>query len=740
MKRLQKLRERLTFWRKPAPAAPETLSHVLAEASVAARKRQDESVALRGLLRKSGEIIEGLEIRAEQASDWRRDEMNRRMEIIGELEEAAALADGAPWQGATRGQSHAGKQLIKAGESLRKIPLRETVYGMQELELALEDRGWKRLIAQSNYEFSRFGIQSIMLICRLNWIKNPLARRGVDVSAFYVFGRGLEISSNDEAAHETLTDFFDDPRNASQFSHTALVKAEKKTYTDGNVFWAFFADPKDGRLVARGLDTLEISDIITDPEDADTPWFYRRDWTEQRFDPATGRRDPVPQTQWYFALGYEDMPNFPAKQREIEGHPVALDSQGQPIPVMHLKDGELPGWRFGCPRMYPAIDWLRAYRQVLEDLCTTWRALARFAWNVETKGGAPAIAAFKQTLATNLANDLSQIETNPPPVTASAFIAGLNNKVTPVNTGGATMNPDNARRVFLMVAAAFGLNENLLGDASTGSLATAQSLERSVELMFRERQELWTEVLQRIGQYALSRSLKAPKGKLREAVAKRWGCLPSEVDPSKVLIETTPRKMAGAVSIKLSERKEVRKVVTPDSQSAAGQGPIKADLSEAGRTAKEQQKEKITIDVKFPDILEGGIGERIDAIVHAMTLDGKTPTGIDEKTGMGLLLSELGVENVQEVLEAMYPEETYEMDRTLEPALPTRITAVVTDPAADAAQKAAGNVVDTNAAPPGVKANASESISRDPVVIDRAVQQLIAAARRNLQEAKRRSA
>ena len=58
--------------------------------------------------------------------------------------------------------------------------------------------------------------------------------------------------------------------------------------------------------------------------------------------------------------------------------------------------------------------------------------------------------------------------------------------------------------------------------------------------------------------------------------------------------------------------------------------------------------------------------------------------GIDEKTGMGLLLSELGVENVQEVLEAMYPEETYEMDRTLEPALPTRITAVVTDPAADA--------------------------------------------------------
>src|SRR5215510_12040585 len=39
-----------------------------------------------------------------------------------------------------------------------KTKLRETIYGMAELELAIEDRGWKRMIAQSQFEFSRFGL------------------------------------------------------------------------------------------------------------------------------------------------------------------------------------------------------------------------------------------------------------------------------------------------------------------------------------------------------------------------------------------------------------------------------------------------------------------------------------------------------------------------------------------------------------------------------------------------------
>ena len=652
----------------------------------------------RPLLQKALTYADELEYRRAEDSQAMQDEMDKRAAIISEINEAIALAQ-APWQSDGRAQEsrNRGVQgLIKASEAIKNRPLKETIYGMAELEIAIEDRGWKRLIAQSQYEFSRFGIQSIMLICRLYYIKNPLARRGVDVSALNVFGRGMDISSPDSDAHDELMSFFNDPRNASQFSHSAFVKKEKQTYTDGNVFWAFFADPQDGRLECRGIDPLEVSEIITDPDDADTPWFYRRDWTEDRIDPVTGVRNRgIQQTKWYVAMGWEEMPNFPVNLRTIEGFPVALDQHGGPIPVLHLKDGELPGWKFGCSRMYSVVDWLRAYKQGLEDLCTTWRAHARFAWNVETKGGAPAIAAFKQTLATTLANDLTQIETNPPPVTGSAFISGPTNKMTPMQTGGnTTMNPDNLRRVLLMICAGFGHAESTFGDASIGSLATAEALERQAELMALERQEVWREVIQRIGHHTLTRSLRAPKGKLREAIAKRRGIHPSELDPSTVLIEGPPRKKKSIGMLKEAK--------APDTAQDSAQ--------------------KIAIDVRFPDIMTHDIDKRIGGIVQALTLNGKQPIGIDTRVGIGLLLSELGIEDVDGVLEAMYPEEEYVIDRTVEPPPPNIVRSedpTLPTPDAQISQNA---------------------ISKDPAVIERAVRAIVEAAARNLEKLKGHSA
>lgn len=659
----------------------------------------------RPLLEKALFYAEELEQRRAEESEAQHEEIQRRAAIISEINEAIALAH-APWQadGRIAESANRGVQgLMRAAESIKELPLKETIYGMAELEIAIEDRGWKRLVAQSQYEFSRFGIQSIMLICRLYKLKNPLAARGVDVSAFYVFGRGMEISSPDEDANAELKAFFGDPRNAAQFSHTAFVAKEKQTYTDGNVFWCFFADPQDGRMESRCIDPLEVSEIICDPEDADTPWFYRRDWKEEsRIDPVSGRRSPGTQkTKWYFALGYEDLPNFPTQLRQIDGYPVAVDTNGEPIPVLHLKDGALPGWKFGCPRMYCVVDWLRAYKQGLEDLCTTWRALARFAWNVETKGGAPAIAAFKQTLATTLANDLSQIETNPPPVTGSAFISGPTNKITPMQTGGnTTMNPDNLRRVLMMVCAGFGLAESTFGDASIGSLATAEALERQAELMFLERQEVWREIIQRIGHYKLKRSLQAPKGKLREAIAKRRGIEPIDLDPKTVLMESSPRRKNG---LRFAEaKKKPAEESTDDTQ-------------------------KITIDVKFPDIMTHDIDKRITAIVQATNLEGKQPIGIDMRIAVGLMLSELGVEDVAGVLEAMYPEDTYEIDRTIEPPLPNIIKGDDPSLPQSDAQDRAENPA---------------KVSQDPAVIERAVKSLMEAARKNLEKrrAERRAA
>lgn len=528
------------------------------------------------------ERLEGQNLLLNTREADRRELLMRERE---DLREAIALS-----QGGWMARDGVGTFEVRETDSTATKQLKES---LADLELALEDRGWKRDLAMAEMEFSRYGIQQIILISRLYRIKNPLIQRGVLISSYYVFGRGFEVSSTNKQANDVLQAFFANPSNICEVGQNALVKKEEAVQTDGNLFWAFFTDPTSGETTIRTIDPIEIERVISDPDDRAKPRYYHRRWTEKQFDEKTGVELYVSRDAYYVALGYEP----DAIPQKIAGKPVMRGADGMPIPVYMCKEGNIAKWDFGCPPVYAAIDWARAYRHLMEDWCTIQRSLARFSWQVQTEGGAPAIANFKTALATTLANNAVSPEQNPPPVVGSAWIGSPKDKITPFKTSNATTSPEEGRRVLLMVAAAFGLPETFFGDASTGSLATAQSLDRPTELKFLHAQERWREWLQVICAEVLRRAKMAPGGKLREA---------------------------------------------------------------------DTEAEPVTIDIKFPSILEHDITSRIAAITEAMTLNGFEATGIDERTGIGLLLEELGVEDVEAVLEAMYPRAEYDKieDRT----------------------------------------------------------------------------
>ena len=449
-----------------------------------------------------------------------------------------------------------------------------------ELELALEDRGWQRQLAISQIEFSRYGLQQIMLFSRLYFVKNPLIRRGVLVSSYYTFGRGVEITSTDETANEVLQEFIAD--NEAELGQIGLVEKDQALHSDGNLYFVFFPDAGTGKLKLRTIDATEIFDIVTNPDDLSEPQYFLRRWVARTFDQQTGIVGSETREAYYPALGFE------APADSINGKPVLK------TPVYHMKTGGLPKWLFGLSEVFSAIDWARAYKQFLEDWVTLNRALARFAWNVETKGGQQAIQQFQKLLGTTLGVGGTSIESNPPPVTGSAFITGPGNKLEPIKSAGATTNPEQGRRIMLMVAASFGLPETFFGDASTGSLATAQSLDRPTELKFLERQERWRYVLQVISRYVLDQSNAAAGGKLREARAK---------------------------------------------------------ASKNGNTSD------IRIIVKFPSVLEHDIVTMISGIIQAATLGGFQLGGtMDMKTVAVALMAEIGIEDPIGVFEAMYPD------------------------------------------------------------------------------------
>jgi hypothetical protein len=407
---------------------------------------------------------------------------------------------------------------------------------LAELELAIEDEGWRRLVFDGEREFTREGLRKIMRLSRLMFLKNPLVNRAVTLQSIYVWGQGCTVTSTDEGIQALVDDFLKDERNQTELtSHQARTMKEQDLQVLGNLFFVFFSALDSGSTVVRTIPAEEIDEIITNPNDRREPWFYRRTWQASTLDVTTG----VVKTENRIAY-YPDFRFTPGEAlAAIGGNPVLWDS-----PVYHVRVGGLSDMQFGLPETYQAMDWARAYNVFLENWSKIVQAYARFAFQISTKGGRPGIAAAKTRLNTTMNTGVS--ETNPPTQTGGFFIAGEGTDLQPIRTAGATTKADDARRLLLMICSAFGMPESFFGDVSVGNLATAKSLDRPTELKFRDRQELWKSVLITIIRYVVTRSRGAVNGRLRLVGPQQE--VPIEVNFPPILEHDVAEQMAAITS------------------------------------------------------------------------------------------------------------------------------------------------------------------------------------------------
>lgn len=561
-------------------------------------------------------------------------------ELIAEMVEAVRMSGAGPWKISPEVVQQSNRLIASAQQAMAQessMPLREgfpqnSQGAFGDIELALQNVDWMRQINLSWLEFTRWGIQQIILISRLYYIKNPILRRLIDISAAYVFGRGVEISSTDEDANDVLKDFVED--NKMVLGQIGLAKLEKTKYYDGNLFFAFFPDKlATGKVKLRTIDATEMQEIISDPDDSDTEWYFKRVWSQKIWNPGNGTWEVKSQEAYYPALNYEPTPK-PASFNNI---PVMWD-----VPIHHRKCGEVAKWVFGCPIIYPAIDWARAARRFLEACMTVRLSLASIAATLTTKGGQQAMEGAKQQLSTTVGPSAAIWDTNPTPVSASIFASGPGTTLQAFNTRGGGGDPEDVRQYKLMCCMVCGVPETFLADVSTGNLATATTLDRPTELVFMEKQEAWREDLAIIAKYVLKVSSGASGGKLKEALGTRAG--------------------------------KVRIVEMRRYQDVTGRW-----IWEADKNAK--AKNIIEVTVNFPAIREGDIPALITATTSAMTL-GNTAgqvVGIDEKAGVRKLYDLLGMDNADELTEAMYNEDEYDPDRTKED-LPAPLLPAVPNP------------------------------------------------------------
>ncbi len=351
----------------------------------------------------------------------------------------------------------------------------------------------------ATHEFSRRGLRLMHRLALVMFLKNPLIRRGVKIQSQYVFGQGVSIDIEDDTAKEAWNDFWDDEANRRDWtSGTRLAALERKLQIKGNLFALFFVDRMSGGVQIREIDVDEIEEVVPDPDDGSRPAYYKRVYNKLVFNPTSGETEAVLTTEYHPDWHYN--PSERKKLRSIAGNRVFWDR-----PMAHFARERMTKVGIAPSEIYAQLDWARGYSEFLSNRATVAKALSRIVmkFSSATRAGVQKAA---QKLKTTFAGAGA---TGGDDVGGSTFTRD-GNSVEAMNVKGATIHPDEGRRLLLMVCAGFGFGETFFGDVSVGTLATATSLDRPTELAMMECQAFWKEVLEAMARFVLLQATRAP--------------------------------------------------------------------------------------------------------------------------------------------------------------------------------------------------------------------------------------
>lgn len=362
--------------------------------------------------------------------------------------------------------------------------------------LRKEDAGWSQLstIGQGK-EFTYEQRLENARAARFFSISNPLAIQGLAIRSAYVWGTGLGVTASDEDVNTVVQGFLDDARNRSSFAgHQARLNLERALSTDGNVYLACFTSPRTGDVQVRQVEFEQITEVISNPDDASEPWYYRRKWAV----------NGVTHEQLHPALGYRPAAVRP---RRISGVEVRWDA-----PLYHVKDGGNAGWEYGVGDLYAAVFWIRAYTGFLTDWSKLTKSISTIAYRISGKKNSDVMAARRAA-----SDALSS-------GTVGGAIAATGVEIQSMPSTGATIDANSGNPLARMIAAALGLPiTQLLGDpGSTGARAVAETLTKPMVLRFQNRRELWAEAYRAILNHVIDAHIAAPGGSLSGTV-KRVG-------------------------------------------------------------------------------------------------------------------------------------------------------------------------------------------------------------------------
>ncbi|WP_152185342.1 hypothetical protein [Segeticoccus rhizosphaerae] len=379
--------------------------------------------------------------------------------------------------------------------------------------LSAEDAGWVSLTGQTGETMNVESIRATSSVARVMAIADPLIRRAVNLRCSYVWGGGVTLAAaqEDEAEQDVnavVQAFLEDEANAKSFSSAqAREELERALATDGNVFHSLVTSPLTGRVQVRKVPFSQVVDIITNPEDADEVWYYKREWTAKQLqtDAFGGTRTVTArQTRLYPDISYFPM----RRERFIDDVAVEWDK-----PIIHTLVNRAGESLWGTPDVLAALPWARGYKGFLEDWAALMKALSQYAFKAtaKTKAGA---AAGRTRLTTPPVDGEGRV--------GATILTPEGQSFEAIGKSGATIDSQSGRPLAAMVAAGIDVPVTmLLSDPGvTGARATAETLDEPLKNTITGRRAVHTSLLRTVLQHVIRSAVKAPKGPLQGTITR----------------------------------------------------------------------------------------------------------------------------------------------------------------------------------------------------------------------------
>lgn len=321
------------------------------------------------------------------------------------------------------------------------------------------------------------------------WCRNPLAGQIVNLTTWFVMGKGLGFTAQDERVQKVLKKFWSDHDNDMPVMQHWM---SNELQIFGEIFLRFFRNPIDGSIRMALVDPMEIVEIVTDPDNVRKPVCYLREY-----------KSPGVPSEWIDSFAqHGNLAWFP-----VEDTPVREIVDADEI--HHVKVNNVSNRKRGLSELYRILRWLDVYERWLEDRMSINRARGTFAFLRKVPVAPDRAAGPFET-------DSSGKYIVPKPGSILVVHESEEWEILSPSVGSDDARED-GRAIKLMIAAGSGIFEHYFGDPSTGNLATTRSMELPMVKKFEDRQRLFENLFSRIFQRVIESSVKA-------------GVLPADID------------------------------------------------------------------------------------------------------------------------------------------------------------------------------------------------------------------